>query len=75
MKKIFRLKLDGMTCDNCANTIREALNKTDGVYDTKVDRGKNQAEVTAEDAVNTALLVKSVEGAGYKATAVGPGTQ
>lgn len=35
--KTLTLKVGGMTCDGCANTVRNALLKVDGVYDATVD--------------------------------------
>ncbi|HET6444256.1 MAG TPA: heavy metal translocating P-type ATPase [candidate division Zixibacteria bacterium] len=60
------LPLLGMTCANCANTIEQRLNKTDGVLEASVNFASEKASVTyTPGAVTRAELVAAVRQAGY----------
>ena len=60
------LRLTGMTCANCANTITRALQKTPGVKTANVNLATETASVTIEpDAVTREQLVEVVERVGY----------
>lgn len=41
------MKISGMSCENCAKRIENALNRTEGVYG-KVDLSQNSAEVLSK---------------------------
>ena len=58
------LKIDGMTCGNCANRVANALNHLDGVYAT-VDLMKEEAMVHMKEPVDDQTLKKAVAAAGY----------
>ncbi|MFV0526481.1 MAG: heavy metal translocating P-type ATPase [Acidimicrobiales bacterium] len=55
-----------MTCASCANRIERKLNKLDGVTAT-VNYATEKAKVTFADGIDTALLLDTVEQAGYHA--------
>ena len=60
------LKVTGMTCANCANTITRALQQTPGVTKANVNLATETATVTIEpEAVTRADLVEAVERVGY----------
>lgn len=63
------LSIQGMTCQNCARHVTEALQGTPGVASAAVDLAQNRAAVTwkadAEPAVDS--LIGSVREAGYEA--------
>ncbi|MQA04898.1 MAG: heavy metal translocating P-type ATPase [Streptosporangiales bacterium] len=61
------LAITGMTCASCASRIERKLNKLDGVTAT-VNFATEKAKVTYPDDVEQALLVETVEAAGYAAT-------
>lgn len=62
------LKIDGMTCQNCARHVREALQKVAGVESAEVDLGNGTALVQARGGdMHAAALVHAVEQAGYAA--------
>lgn len=61
------LKVEGMTCDKCVNTVKEALESVKGVKEVKVSLDKKEAEVKFEDAIDLQALVKVVNEKGYKA--------
>lgn len=58
------LKIDGMTCGNCANCVENALNHLDGVY-ASVDLMKEEAVVRMKEKVEDQILKKTVAAAGY----------
>ena len=41
-----RIAIEGMTCDECVETIERAFRRKDGIRDVKVDRGSATATVT-----------------------------
>lgn len=61
------LKVEGMTCDKCVNTVKEALESVKGVKEAKVSLDKKEAEVKFENGVDLQALVKAVTEKGYKA--------
>ncbi|UWF77645.1 MULTISPECIES: heavy metal translocating P-type ATPase [Microbacterium] len=65
------LEIGGMTCASCAMRIEKKLNKLDGVTAT-VNYATEKAQVTADGPVDPALLISTVEGAGYTATLPAP---
>ena len=65
MEKTFTVK--GMTCMNCANHVKEALLKVDGVTSAKVDLEQKKATIEADSTVTDKALRDAVSNAGYKA--------
>lgn len=61
------LAITGMTCASCANRIERKLNKLEGVTAT-VNYATEKAKVTFPDTVTPAVLLETVEQAGYAAT-------
>ena len=65
-KKI--LKIEGMSCNHCVGRVDKALNELDGVK-ASVTLDPQEAVVEGEN-LDSALLKKTVEEAGYTVTAV-----
>ena len=65
--KVF--KIDGMHCDNCTNRVKRAINRIDGVS-AKLNLKKKQAVVQYEKEVEDDILIKEIEGLGYKVVSV-----
>jgi len=65
------LKIGGMTCQNCARHVREALQEVPGVEYAEVDLDGGRARVKTNDAepelAQVKALVEAVEQAGYSA--------
>ena len=63
------LRVEGMTCQGCANTVQTALAAVPGVETARVDFAAGLAWVTPEvpNAVGTGTLIKAVEKCGFKA--------
>ena len=60
------LKIDGMTCKNCARHVREALEKVSGVDSVNVDLDAASAQISG-GAYDTQALIAAVKKAGYGA--------
>ncbi|NMD56052.1 MULTISPECIES: heavy metal translocating P-type ATPase [Tsukamurella] len=60
------LAIEGMTCASCANRIERKLNKLDGVS-ASVNFATEKAHVTAPAGTDAAVLIDTVEQAGYAA--------
>lgn len=58
------LKIDGMSCGNCANRVENALNSIDGVW-SSVDLGKQEALVRMKHPVELEVFKKAVLEQGY----------
>lgn len=67
-----KLSVQGMSCENCANHVTEALEKVPGVTKVTVSLRDNTAEVElrADAGDVTPQLLQAVEQAGYQAQVV-----
>lgn len=66
-KKIVKtLNIEGMTCNHCVKMVEEALKEVPGVKSAKVSLENKTAEVTLKEDVDTEVLKKAVENAGYE---------
>ncbi|MGX8003779.1 copper chaperone CopZ [Staphylococcus hominis] len=60
------IKVDGMSCDHCKNTIESALAKINGVRTAEVDLDKNEVRVDYNDElVSTKDFHDAIEDQGY----------
>ncbi len=65
MKKLL-LKVTGMTCDGCANSVKRALSQLN-VKDVEVDRNNDKVSLSYdEDSVEEAAIVHAIEKIGYR---------
>lgn len=76
-KKSAVLKVSGMSCGACANTVEKEAKKIDGVIAAKVSQPKGQAEITYDPAKTSpeAVAKKLSEKSGYKTEAPKPSKQ
>ena len=65
----YQLKIDGMTCKNCAARIENAFNGT-GDYYAEVDLGKKTGKVRAKTETGETELRKIVAKCGYSVVSV-----
>lgn len=63
------LKIEGMHCENCRNSVERAVNAIDGAA-ARVNLRKNTARVALEKPVADEVLIRAVEEAGFRVTAV-----
>ncbi|BGE81491.1 mercuric ion-binding protein [Staphylococcus petrasii] len=60
------IKVDGMSCDHCRNTIESALAKINGVRSAEVDLDKNEVRVDYDDnKVSMKEMKDAIEDQGY----------
>lgn|SRR5699024_7365546 len=63
------IRISGMHCRNCANSVTNALNAIDGVS-ARVSLKDNMAEVSFDRTVDDADLKQAVEKAGFKVISI-----
>ena len=61
------ITVEGMSCEGCEQTVRDAILDVDGVTDVDVDRETESA--TVEGDADPDAVVRAVNDAGYDATA------
>ncbi|GGU33188.1 heavy-metal-associated domain-containing protein [Nocardioides albus] len=64
----FEVRIDGMTCNRCVETVTSALGGLDGVEGVEVDLNPgavSSARVTAEEPVEPRLLRSTLAKAGF----------
>ncbi|QOV20412.1 heavy-metal-associated domain-containing protein [Blautia liquoris] len=59
------LKVDGMTCENCANRVENSLNQLGNVY-ARVDLSSESADVYMKQDIDESRLRETVNNAGYR---------
>lgn len=62
---ITKLRITGMTCNNCVRHVDRALRAVPGVSQVDVSLPEGRADVVHDDAATLAQLVAAVESAGY----------
>lgn len=67
---VLSLSVGGMTCTACSNTLTRLLSEVDGVTDTGVDFMGHSARVVVESQKLTAVVIETIEGAGFDAEVV-----
>lgn len=61
------IKIEGMMCEGCVKSVKEALEKVPGVTSVEINLKKGTATVLQDGASDDAL-VKAVVDAGYRGT-------
>ena len=62
-----KLKISGMSCQHCVQTVTDALTELQGVRRAKVNLRKGEAVVHFDDSrVNTANLTEAITAAGFE---------
>lgn len=64
------LKIEGMMCPHCENSVKKALESVTGVTQVEVSFKTGQAIVTMENEVNNEVLKKVVEDKDYKVISI-----
>jgi copper chaperone len=61
------LKVEGMSCGHCVQSVKQALESVEGVSLAQVDLARGEAIVSLDpDKAGTAHLASAVDQAGYK---------
>lgn len=64
MKNEMNLKIEGMSCNHCAATVKNAIEKIQGVESVKVDLNEKSAYISG--APDKEEIIKAIDSAGYK---------
>jgi len=59
------IEITGMTCENCARHVKEALEGLPGVRDVRVDLAHHRAQFEAERTVDREKIAAVLDEAGY----------
>lgn len=63
------IKIDGMTCEKCVESVHSATGNIDGLISLTVELPTNQATVTFDDSVTSAQVIAgAIEEAGFEAS-------
>ncbi|MBE1554825.1 copper chaperone [Filibacter limicola] len=59
------LKVEGMSCNHCVNSIETNVGELTGVSTVKVDLGNNEVLVEFDNAATLAQIKETIEDQGY----------
>jgi len=59
-----KLKINGMNCMHCVNTVKNAIKSVHGVKNVRVSLEKNEAEFDADENVDIETVKKAVSESG-----------
>ena len=65
----FRMRISGMSCDNCARKVKSAIDGIEGAV-ASVDYKSGYATVNCDRAVDEIALKEAVRNAGYKVESI-----
>ena len=64
-----RIRISGMHCDNCAETVKRAIDSIEGAS-ASVDFKSGTAEVRCDRTIDDVVIKRKIEEAGYKADSI-----
>jgi len=67
---MIEIRIGGMSCENCARHVREALTKLEGVQKVSINIEGGQALVEASGALDEAAIREAIEEEGYEVRAI-----
>ena len=70
LKMTKKVLIEGMTCNNCAHHVEEALKEVHGVKSAKVDLKGKYAVIELAHTVDDAEIKEAVDEAGYTVTKI-----
>lgn len=65
-----QIKVSGMTCGHCVQSVTEEISAIAGVTDVKIDLESGDVTIESESDLNNADLVAAVKEAGYEVVGV-----
>jgi copper ion binding protein len=60
------IRVTGMTCQHCVNSVSSEIGKLNGVTDVEVDLETGSVRITADPMPDSAALTAAVDEAGYQ---------
>ena len=70
---MIEIKIGGMSCENCARHVREALTKLEGVRKVSINIEGGQALVETAGAIDEAQIREAIEEEGYEVQGITSG--
>lgn len=67
---MIEVALEGMSCENCARHVREALTRLPGVASVTVDLARGRAKVEAGAEVADEAIIHALDEEGYPVTRI-----
>ena len=67
---MIEIEIGGMSCENCARHVREALLKLEGVQKISIDIEKGLAQMEGGTALGDAQMREAIEEEGYEVKAI-----
>lgn len=61
----FSLQVEGMTCQGCANAIKTALGRIEGVLDVRADWQTGKVQVSAAAGLTQNTVEQAIQDAGF----------
>ena len=68
MKKT--IKIEGMSCGHCTDTVEKTLRSMPGVTDVVVDMASKRAYFEAQDSVSEEALTKTITDTGFQVVGI-----
>jgi copper chaperone len=62
-----RVKVKGMSCQHCVNSVTQALQQVEGITNVEVSLDKGEARFEEDRQVDREAVRKAVQDAGYEA--------
>lgn len=66
MKKKMIIKINGMSCMHCANTVTTALENIDNIIKVKVDLKKKEAVITYQNDIDINVIKDTINNLDYE---------
>ncbi|SFJ41931.1 copper chaperone [Halobacillus dabanensis] len=61
------LEVNGMTCDHCEKSVKDALNKLEGVHGVEVQLDSGKVNIAYDEAyVSKSMMKETIEAQGYE---------
>lgn len=68
MKKT--IKIEGMSCGHCTDTVEKTLRTMPGVTEVVVDMASKSANIEAQDSVSEEALTKTITDTGFQVVGI-----
>ncbi len=65
-KKSVTISVDGMSCDHCANKVKNALESINGISKVKVNLNKKEVVIYYKENINIEKIETTINDLGYK---------
>jgi len=62
---MYKIKVKGMSCMHCVNTVKTAVENVEGVDSAEVNLEKEEAQYSGNDKIDHDAVKKAVSDAGY----------